>query len=120
MASKILVVEDEQDIRRLLHLQLTSAGYETAFATDGATALSAARKEHPDLILLDLGLPAGGGFVVIERMRAMPELEMIPIIVVTARGAEEGEKAVAMGARTFFHKPFDADALVNEIRQALG
>lgn len=120
MASKILVVEDEQDIRQLLHLQLTAAGYETAFATDGATALSAARKERPDLILLDLGLPAGGGFVVIERMSAMPELEMIPVIVVTARGAEEGEKAVALGARRYFLKPFDADELLAEIRQALG
>lgn len=120
MAAKILVVEDEQDIRQLLHLQLSSAGYETVFATDGLTALSTARKERPDLILLDLGLPAGGGFVVIERMSAMAELEMIPVIVVTARGAEEGEKAVALGARRYFLKPFDADELLAEIRQALG
>jgi DNA-binding response OmpR family regulator len=120
MASKILVVEDDQDIRQLLQLQLTAAGYETAFAHDGVTALSKARKERPDLILLDLGLPAGGGFVVIERLRALPELEMLPVIVVTARGAEEGEKAVALGARSYFPKPFDAGELVAEIRQALG
>ena len=120
MASKILVVEDDQDIRQLLQLHLTTAGYETAFAHDGVTALSNARKERPDLILLDLGLPAGGGFLVIERMRALPELEMTPVIVVTARGAEEGERAVALGARCYFHKPFDSDALLAEIRQALG
>jgi DNA-binding response OmpR family regulator len=120
MASKVLVVEDDQDIRQLLHLQLTAAGYETSFARDGATALSVARKERPDLIILDLGLPAGGGFVVIDRMHAMPELEMIPVIVITARDPSEGEKAVEMGARSFFLKPFDADALLNEIRQALG
>ena len=117
---KILVVEDDQDIRQLLHLQLTAAGYETAFARDAATALAAARKERPDLIVLDLGLPAGDGHMVMERMRAIPDLEMTPVIVITARDPSEGEKAVAEGARTFFQKPFEADDLVAEIRQALG
>jgi DNA-binding response OmpR family regulator len=120
MAAKILVVEDDQDIRQLLHLQLMDAGYETAFARDGTTALSAARKEQPDLIILDLGLPAGGGFLVIERMQAIPDLEMIPVIVITARDPSEGEKAVELGARSFFHKPFNADDLLAEIRLALG
>ncbi len=58
--------------------------------------------------------------VVMERMKAIPELEMIPVIVITARDPSEGEKAVAMGARSFFHKPFEIDSLVAEIRQALG
>ena len=120
MAPKVLVVEDDQDIRQLLHLQLTAEGYETAFARDGATAVSVARKERPDLILLDLGLPAGGGFAVMERISALPDLEMVPVIVVTARGAEEGEKAVGLGARNFFQKPFDSVELLAEIRQALG
>jgi DNA-binding response OmpR family regulator len=120
MASKILVVEDDQDIRQLLHLQLTAAGYETAFARDAATALSVARKEGPALILLDLGLPAGDGFVVMERMKAIPEFEMIPVIVITARDPAQGEKAVSLGARSYFQKPFDAEALVAEIRQTLG
>lgn len=53
-------------------------------------------------------------------MKAIPELEMIPVIVITARDPSEGEKAVAMGARSFFHKPFEIDSLVAEIRQALG
>ena len=118
--AKILVVEDDQDIRQLLHLQLTAAGYETAFARDAATALAVARKERPDLILLDIGLPAGDGFVVMERMRAIPDLEMTPVIVITARDPSEGDKAVAQGARSFFLKPFDADELLAEIRQALG
>jgi DNA-binding response OmpR family regulator len=119
MASKVLVVEDDQDIRQLLHLQLTAAGYETAFARDAATAVAVARKERPDLILLDLGLPAGGGSVVMQRLSALPDLEMVPVIVITARGAEEGEKAVGLGARKFFLKPFDADELLAEIRATL-
>jgi DNA-binding response OmpR family regulator len=120
MATKILVVEDDQDIRQLLHLQLTNAGYATAFARDAATAVSVARKEQPDLIVLDLGLPAGDGFVVMDRMKAIPDLEMIPVIVITARDPSEGEKAVALGARSYFHKPFDAAELLAQIRQALG
>jgi DNA-binding response OmpR family regulator len=119
MAAKVLVVEDDQDIRQLLHLQLTGAGYETAFARDAATAVAVARKERPDLILLDLGLPAGDGSVVMQRLSALPELEMIPVIVITARGAEEGEKAVRLGARKFFLKPFNADDLLAEIRATL-
>jgi DNA-binding response OmpR family regulator len=120
MASKILVVEDDQDIRQLLHLQLTAAGFGTAFATDAASALAVIRRERPDLILLDIGLPAGDGFVVMERLRALPEFEMVPLIVITARDQSEGEKAVELGARSYFQKPFEADALVAEIKQALG
>jgi DNA-binding response OmpR family regulator len=120
MASKILVVEDDQDIRQLLHLQLTAADYETAFATDAATALAVARRERPDLILLDIGLPAGSGFDVMERLRALPEFEMVPVLVITARDPSEGEKAVELGARAFFQKPFESADLIAEIRQALG
>jgi DNA-binding response OmpR family regulator len=120
MASKILVVEDDQDIRQLLHLQLTAVGYETAFAHDAATALAVARKERPDLILLDIGLPAGDGFLVMERLRALPDFEMVPVVVITARNASEGEKAVELGARSFFQKPFEADELIGEIRRVLG
>jgi DNA-binding response OmpR family regulator len=120
MASKILVVEDDQDIRQLLHLQLTAAGYETAFATDAASALGVARRERPNLILLDIGLPAGGGFVVMERLKSFPDLEMVPVIVITARDPREGDKAVELGARSFFHKPFAAGELVAEVKRALG
>jgi DNA-binding response OmpR family regulator len=120
MASKILVVEDDQDIRQLLHLQLTAADYETAFATDAATALAVARRERPDLILLDIGLPAGSGFDVMKRLRALPEFEMVPVLVITARDPSEGEKAVELGARAFFQKPFESADLIAEIRQALG
>jgi DNA-binding response OmpR family regulator len=120
MASKILVVEDDQDIRQLLHLQLSAAGYDTAFARDAATALAVARKEEPDLILLDIGLPAGNGFVVMERLQALPDLEMVPVVVITARDATEAERAVELGARSFLQKPFEGNALVAEIRRVLG
>jgi len=120
MASKILVVEDDQDIRQLLHLQLTAAGYETAFASDAASALGVARRERPNLIVLDLGLPAGDGFVVMERLRSIPEFEMLPVVVITARDPSEGEKAVQEGARSFISKPFRGDEVVSEVRRVLG
>jgi DNA-binding response OmpR family regulator len=120
MPGKILVVEDDKDIRQLLHLQLTGAGYETAFATDAASAVTVARREHPNLIVLDLGLPAGSGLIVMERLRALPEFEMVPVVVITARDASEGERAVELGARRYFQKPFDSEALLAEIRQVLG
>jgi DNA-binding response OmpR family regulator len=80
-----------------------------------------ARKEGPDLILLDLGLPAGDGYVVMERLRSMPALEAIPVIIVTARDVRaEQETASLAGADAIFQKPFDHDRLLDAIRNALG
>ncbi len=119
--AKILIVDDDQDIRRLLGHRLKSDGYEPVFAGDAITAVNAARKEAPDLILLDLGLPAGDGRIVMERLRAMPALEGIPIIIITARdlGAER-QSLGRSGAYALFQKPFDHDALLVAIRSALG
>jgi two-component system OmpR family response regulator len=121
MAAKILIVDDDKDIQRLLALRLSREGYETAFASDGVSAISTARKEAPDLIILDLGLPAGDGFTVLERLHAMPNLSMIPVIVVSARDAGQmSERALASGADSFVSKPFDIERLLVEIKSSLG
>jgi CheY-like chemotaxis protein len=120
MAQKILVVDDDKDIQRLLALRLGSAGYETAFASDGITAISAARQEAPDLIVLDLGLPAGDGFSVLERLQALPQLASIPVIVLTARESPETRaRALEAGVERFVSKPFESEALLEAIAAAL-
>jgi DNA-binding response OmpR family regulator len=119
--AKILIVDDDLDIRRLLGHRLKHEGYEAVFAGDAIAAVNMARKEEPDLILLDLGLPAGDGKVVMQRLQAMPALEGIPIIIVTARDltAERSELEDA-GAAALFQKPFDHDELLAAVGRALG
>ena len=120
MAAKILVIDDDKDIQRLLALRLGREGYETAFASDGIAAIAAARKESPDLILLDLGLPAGDGFTVLERLHAMPHLSTIPVIVLSARDpAQMTERALAAGADRFIAKPFETEQLLAAIKSSL-
>jgi CheY-like chemotaxis protein len=117
---KILIVDDDNDLRRALHIRLRSFGYETVFAIDGVSAIAMALKEMPDLILLDLGLPAGDGFVVLERLRKNTKLSCIPVIVLTAREARGNkEKAVAGGCFAFLQKPVDNDDLLATIQKAL-
>jgi DNA-binding response OmpR family regulator len=118
--AKILIIDDDNNLRRALHIRLKAAGYETAFAVDGLTAMNIALKEAPDLVLLDLGLPAGDGFVVMERFQKHTKLSCIPIIVLTARVARGNqERALAAGACAFFQKPVDHEALLAAIAQAL-
>jgi two-component system response regulator MtrA len=119
--AKILIVDDDQDIRRLLGIRLKARGYEPFFAGDAISAVNQARKEHPDLILLDLMLPAGDGYLVVERLKAMPALEGIPVIVVSARDpVAEEERFIQSGADAFLRKPFDYDELLTAIELALG
>lgn len=117
---KILIVEDDADIRGLLTLRLRQRSYDTSVATDGMTALAVARREQPDLVVLDLGLPAGDGFTVMERMRAITTLTDVPVVVITARDAATNrEKAEAFGAVAFVEKPIDFDQLLETIAVVL-
>jgi DNA-binding response OmpR family regulator len=120
MDAKILVVDDDMDIQRLLALRLGDVGYDTTFAADGTSAISVARKESPDLILLDLGLPAGDGFKVLERLHALAQLSRIPVIVMSARdNPEVSARAIEAGAQKFIPKPFEMGQLLDLITSAL-
>ncbi len=117
---KILVVDDDTDLVRALRLRLRANNYETATAGDGYSAIATAQKEHPDLIVLDLGLPAGDGFVVLERLQQSDALSSVPVIVLSARDPQDNEaRALKAGAAAFFQKPADNEELLNVIRVSL-
>src|SRR5580692_13036185 len=113
---KILVVDDDPDLVRALRLRLRAKNYEVTTATDGYSAVAAAQKEHPALIVLDLGLPVGDGFVVLERLQSIDALASVPVIVLSARDPQSNEqRALKAGAAAFFQKPADNDELMNAI-----
>jgi DNA-binding response OmpR family regulator len=117
----ILIVDDDPDVRLGLNMRLKANHYDVIFAADGMTSIAEARKHMPDLIILDLGLPAGDGFSVMERLKANDTLALIPVIVVSARdpGANR-ERALKAGAKAFLQKPVDNAKLLAAIRRALG
>ena len=117
---KILVVDDDPDLVRALRLRLKANNYEVTTATDGYTAIAAAQKDRPALIILDLGLPVGDGFVVLERLQNSDTLSGVPVIVLSARDPHSNEeRALKAGAAAFFQKPADNDELMNVIRVSL-
>src|ERR1700686_4136108 len=118
---KILIVEDDPDVRKGMHVRLQANHYDTFFAVDAISTIAEARKHQPDLILLDLGLPGGDGFMVIESFKALPYLAVIPIIIVSAQtGDETRVRAMKAGVKAFLQKPVDNHKLLTVIRQALG
>jgi DNA-binding response OmpR family regulator len=118
---KILLVDDDPDLLRALRLRLRANNYEVTTASDGYAAIASAQKERPALIILDLGLPVGDGFVVLDRLQSSDVLSGIPVIVLSARDPQSNEeRALKSGAAAFFQKPADNDELMNVIRVSLG
>lgn len=118
---KILIVDDDKDVRMGMALRLKLSGYIVVMATDTISAMSVAQKERPDLVLLDVNMPGGNGFMVMERFKMSTHLQLTPIIVVTGGDPiEYREKALSLGAADFFEKPADNDALLASIKRALG
>ena len=117
---KILVIEDDAVARADLQARLEANGYIVAQAADAASALTVVNRELPDLILLDLGLPAGDGYLVLERLRKIKALASIPVLILTGRSDAETRKRVeAMGLAPVLTKPVDTDVLVTAIRAGL-
>jgi DNA-binding response OmpR family regulator len=117
----ILIVDDDPDVRLGLHVRLKAHHYNVIFAADGMASIAEARKHMPDLIILDLGLPAGDGFSVMERLKANDSLSLIPVIVVSARDLKANmDRALKAGAKAFLQKPVDNAQLLSVIRKVLG
>src|ERR1700688_4697713 len=118
---KILVVDDDPDLVRALRLRLRANNFEVATATDGYSAIATAQKERPALIILDLGLPVGDGFVVLDRLQNNDALAGVPVIVLSARDPQSNEQqSLKAQVAAFFQNPADNDELMNVIRVSLG
>ena len=116
----ILVVDDDPDMRQALQIRLKANGYDVHCAEDGTGAISEARKHTPDLIVLDLGLPAGDGFVVLDTLKTNLDLSSIPVIVLSGRDRKANEERVLhAGARAFLPKPVQTNEFLAVIRRTL-
>ncbi len=117
---KILIVDDEKDLVETIVFQLQGAGYEVLAAYDGREGLDRARKDKPDLIILDLMLPKMDGYKVCGLLKADTRNNKIPIIIFTARAQESDEKlGYECGANAYITKPFEFEKLITKIKALL-
>ena len=116
MKSTILIIDDGVDSWHLLSTILRIHDFHPVWAADGMQAVAAARFHQPQAILLDLGLPGGDGFYVLERLKSNRLLSEIPVIVVTARDRQEAEeRAQRLGASGYVQKPVEVDELITSL-----
>lgn len=122
MAKKVLLVEDEELILRLLEKKLIQEGYEVSCAKDGLEGLEKMRQNPPDLILLDIVMPKMGGFEVMEEMQKDPNLAQIPVIVISNSGQPvELDKAKELGAQDWLIKTqFDPKEVLEKVKKQIG
>jgi DNA-binding response OmpR family regulator len=119
---KILVVDDQLEVRELVEATLNIGDYEIHKAGDGESALKMAAETHPDLIILDVMMPGSiDGYEVCRRLRANPETATSSIVMLTARGQEaDRQKGKEVGADDYFAKPFSPLELLNKVEEMLG
>ena len=118
MSKCILVVEDQEDNRRIMRDLLVNAGYELIEADSGEEALTAVEKRRPDLILMDIQLPVIDGYEATRRIRSNPDFTAIPIIAVTSYAlAGDEAKALAAGCNEYVTKPFSPRALLAKVQE---
>jgi two-component system phosphate regulon response regulator PhoB len=120
MTKKILVVEDEVDILRMLEFILKKKDFEVVSTTDGPEALEAFLQSKPDLVILDWLLPSANGTEVSRWMREKSNLRHVPIILLTATAEDVEKKAKECMANSYFLKPFDYELLLKEIERLIG
>jgi len=118
---RILIVDDEEDLRKMLKFRLVSVGYDVVEGLDGQDGLDKARSTNPDLIVLDLMLPKIDGFRVCRMLKFDEKYKHIPIIMFTARAQKQDvETSKEMGADAYINKPFEPEVLVGKVKELLG
>ena len=120
MSKRVLVVDDQEDNRRILRDLLTSVGYEIIEAEDGEQAIIAGAVRRPDLILMDIQMPRLDGYDATRRIKADPTLRAIPVIVVTSYALSgDEERALAAGCDAYIAKPYSPRQLLARVREFL-
>ena len=119
MPSKIMIVDDEVHLARILQFTLEHAGYEVVTAFDGQEAIQKAREARPDLVILDLMLPLIDGYKVCNILKQDDELGNVPIIILTARDLATEELEEPIGADLLMQKPFNSGDLIDSIADLL-
>jgi two-component system, OmpR family, alkaline phosphatase synthesis response regulator PhoP len=118
--AKILIAEDERDIRDLVAFTLRFAGYEVVTASNGEEAVVLAPKENPDLILMDVRMPRMTGYDACRLIKAETRLKDIPVVFLSAKGQEsEIQTGLVAGAEEYLLKPFAPDQLIDRVRSIL-
>ena len=119
-SKKILIIEDEQELVTSLVTLFKSEGYQTLAAYDGTRGTSLAHQGKVDLIILDLALPAGNGFFVLENLKEVEATRNIPVVVLTCKiGEDLEEKARKMGVVAYIRKPFSPSELLEQVKEIL-
>ena len=120
MATKILIAEDERDIRDLIAFSLRYGGFEVVEASNGAEAVERALAEKPDLILMDVRMPKMTGYEACKQLKSIDEMKHIPVIFLSAKGQEtEIQQGLDAGAEEYILKPFAPDELSSKVREVV-
>jgi CheY-like chemotaxis protein len=114
--ARVLVIDDEPDVRWLLRVHLERAGHEVLVAEDGLRGIAVAQKQRPEIIVLDLMMPVMDGYAVLAELAKDPRTVDVPVVVLSAKAIpEEAGRAIGAGALKFLEKPFDPDELTQEV-----
>lgn len=114
--TRVMVVDDEPDIRRLVCFSLSRHGFETIEACDGFSAVTMAHQEHPDLILMDVMMPVLNGFEAVQKLKADPDTADIPVVMLSAKSQQyEQDAGLELGAARYICKPFTPAELVEQV-----
>lgn len=120
MSKRVLMVDDEPDLIKVVHVRLAALGYEVIAANNGLEGLKKAEKEKPDLILLDVMMPRMDGLDVLRRLKDNPGTAAIPVLMLTATDDTESiSRARDLGVKDYIVKPFNFDALLDSVKRYL-
>ena len=118
---KILIIDDDRPLAQLFAMQLREAGYFTVLAQDAIQGLMLAKRERPDLVLLDINMPAGGGMSLLDKLGTSVNTQNMPVVIITVvTDPKLAAEALAKGAKAVLHKPVTKEALLAQAAAALG